>query len=85
MIGFHSVILRPDSVRRVTPPTTITAKTRTEENMSHPATGGGESTGSSAVAAALLEKNRGSKARERLAFVPSVSCLPCVQTVGLRN
>ena len=63
----------------------MTAKTRTEENMSHPATGGGESTGSSAVAAALLEKKRGSKALGRLAFAPSVNCLPCVQRLGLRN
>ena len=34
VMGRHSVILRPDSVRRVTPPTTITAKTRVEENIS---------------------------------------------------
>lgn len=43
--GFHSVILRPDSVRRVTPPTTMTAKTRAEERSSQRATGGGESMG----------------------------------------
>lgn len=35
MIGRHSVMLKPDSVRRVTPPTTMIAKTRVEENRSH--------------------------------------------------
>lgn len=44
-IGRHSVILRPDSVRRVTPPTTITAKTRAEEAKSQMATEGGVSFG----------------------------------------
>ena len=44
--GRHSVMLRPDSVRRVTPPTTMTAMTRVEESMSHFPTAGGESTGS---------------------------------------
>ena len=34
MIGRHSVMLRPDSVRRVTPPTTITAKTSVDERRS---------------------------------------------------
>lgn len=43
--GFHSVILRPDSVRRVTPPTTMTAKTRAEDRSSQRATGGGERMG----------------------------------------
>lgn len=47
MIGFHSVILKPDSVRRVTPPTTMTAKTRAEDANSHIATGGGVKVGSS--------------------------------------
>jgi len=35
VIGLHSVILKPDSVRRVTPPTTMIPKTKTEEAMSH--------------------------------------------------
>lgn len=35
MIGRHSVMLKPDSVRRVTPPTAMIAKTRVEENRSH--------------------------------------------------
>lgn len=63
--GRHSVMLRPDSVKRVTPPTTITANTRVEDASSHIATGGGESTGNSAAEGkaedALEEKNRGSK------------------------
>lgn len=65
--GRHSVILRPDSVKRVTPPTTMTAKTKADEPSNHIATGGGESTGSSAASTeapeALEEKNRGSKVR----------------------
>ena len=35
VMGFHSVILKPDSVRRVTPPTTMMPRTKTEEAMSH--------------------------------------------------
>lgn len=80
VIGRHSVILRPDSVRRVTPPTTMTAKTSTDDNSNHPATGGGESTGSSAASAgaaeALAEKNRGSKDGRR--FARRVIHLVCV-------
>jgi hypothetical protein len=45
-MGRHSVMLSPDSVRRVTPPTTITAMTRVEESKSQFPTAGGESTGS---------------------------------------
>jgi hypothetical protein len=45
VIGRHSVMLNPDSVRRVTPPTTMTAKTRVEERKSQFATAGVESTG----------------------------------------
>ena len=41
VIGFHSVILKPDSVSRVTPPTTMIAKTKVAEPMSHPPTAGG--------------------------------------------
>ncbi|CAK5275786.1 unnamed protein product [Mycena citricolor] len=43
VMGFHSVILNPDSVKRVTPPTTTTANTSTDETMSHmpTETGGG--------------------------------------------
>lgn len=65
--GRHSVILRPDSVRRVTPPTTMTAKTIAEDARSHIPTGGGDSTGSSATAwadwAEFDEKKRGSNGR----------------------
>ena len=66
--GFHSVILKPDSVRRVTPPTTMTANTRPDEARSHIPTGGGERIGSSAVAPwdAFDEKKRGSKGCFRL-------------------
>ena len=46
VMGRHSVILRPDSVRRVTPPTTMTAKTRVEENISQlPTERGGRTLG----------------------------------------
>jgi hypothetical protein len=40
VIGRHSVMLNPDSVRRVTPPTTITAKVRPEERRSQRPTAG---------------------------------------------
>lgn len=33
--GFHSVMLRPDSVNRVIPPTTIITKTSVDETISH--------------------------------------------------
>jgi hypothetical protein len=46
VMGRHSVMLNPDSVRRVTPPTTMTARTRTEESRSQFPTAGGEITGS---------------------------------------
>lgn len=46
MTGRHSVMLSPDSVSRVTPPTTMTAMTRVEESKSQFPTAGGESTGS---------------------------------------
>lgn len=60
MMGRHSVMLRPDSVRRVTPPTTMTAKTRVEDKRSQRATGGAERMGSSsATGAPLDEKKRG--------------------------
>jgi hypothetical protein len=45
VMGRHSVMLSPDSVRRVTPPTTMTAMTRVEESKSQFPTAGGESTG----------------------------------------
>lgn len=34
-MGFHSVILNPDSVNRVTPPTTTMPNTRVAEIISH--------------------------------------------------
>ena len=84
--GRHSVILRPDSVNRVTPPTTITAKTKAEEVRSHIATGGGESTGSSAASTeaeeALDEKNRGSNVR--CCFTTPESGRFCVQNPFVR-
>jgi len=46
VIGRHSVMLSPDSVRRVTPPTAMTAMTRAEESKSQFPTAGGEITGS---------------------------------------
>lgn len=63
VMGRHSVMLNPDSVRRVTPPTTMTAKTRVEERKSQFATAGVESTGSCAsdcqCAPPFEEKKRG--------------------------
>ncbi len=47
MIGRHSVMLSPDSVRRVMPPTTMIAKTSVEENMSQRPTAGGGRIGAS--------------------------------------
>ena len=38
MIGFHSVIDRPDPVRRVMPPTTTMMNTRAAQPKSHIAT-----------------------------------------------
>ena len=35
MIGFHSVIERPDSVRRVTPPTTTIRNIMAQQTSSH--------------------------------------------------
>ena len=64
-MGRHSVMLNPDSVSRVTPPTTMTAITSTDESMSQFPTAGGESTGSSEAgswAVPLDEKKRGSSA-----------------------
>ena len=63
-IGFHSVMLSPDSVRRVTPPTTITAKTNPADPINHPPTPGDDSTGNWPMPWVVLvfeEKNRGSK------------------------
>ena len=51
VMGRHSVMLRPDSVRRVTPPTTMTAKTSADEKRSQRPTAGGASTGSLGAAA----------------------------------
>ena len=64
VIGFHSVMLKPDSVRRVTPPTTITPNTNPADPRSHLPTPGDDNTGNwlmSWVALAFEEKNRGSK------------------------
>ena len=63
VIGLHSVMLRPDSVRRVTPPTTITANTNQADPISHFPTPGGDSTGNlfaSWVVLTFEEKNLGS-------------------------
>jgi hypothetical protein len=72
-MGRHSVMLSPDSVRRVMPPTTMTARTRAEESKSQFPTAGGEITGSCSCcwadtasagssSAPLDEKKRGSSA-----------------------
>ena len=64
-MGHHSVMLSPDSVSRVTLPTTMTAGTSAEESMSRFPTAGRESTGSSEAenrVVPLDEKNRGSSA-----------------------
>lgn len=75
MIGRHSVILRPDSVRRVTPPTTITAKTSVDERRSQrPTAGGGRIggvwdglsvAGCSAVRVAVVDENLCRRAEKR--------------------
>jgi hypothetical protein len=39
MTGFHSVIDRPESVSRVTPPTTTIRKINPQQRKSHTATG----------------------------------------------
>lgn len=44
--GRHSVMLSPDSVSRVTPPTMMTAKTNADEKRSQLPTAGGANTGS---------------------------------------
>jgi hypothetical protein len=62
VIGRHSVMLKPDSVRRVTPPTTTIAKTKVEDIMSHIPTERGARMGNGGVddaSAVLDEKNRG--------------------------
>jgi hypothetical protein len=58
VIGRHSVMLSPDSVRRVTPPTTMTAMTRVEENKSQFPTAGGESTGSWAASSVSFDEKK---------------------------
>lgn len=56
VIGRHSVMLRPDSVRRVTPPTTITPYTSTEHRSNQRPTAGDASTGTSRACAAAASK-----------------------------
>lgn len=75
MIGRHSVILRPDSVRRVTPPTTITAKTSVDDRSSQRPTAGGGRIGEvsddlfgvvcSTVAVTVVEENLCRRAEKR--------------------
>jgi hypothetical protein len=65
VIGRHSVMLKPDSVRRVTPPTTITAKTKVDDKRSHRPTEGGDNTKTSSAGGILAEKKRPSRARSR--------------------
>lgn len=45
MTGLHSVILSPDSVSRVSPPTTMIENVRNEHRYSHFTTAGVESCG----------------------------------------
>lgn len=40
VMGCHSVILKPDSVKRVTPPTTMIPRTNTEERSNQRPTAG---------------------------------------------
>ena len=86
--GRHSVILKPDSVNRVTPPTTMTAKTRAEEPSSHIATEGGDSTGSPLgnrrAPDALVEKKRGSNGRPLSVPESSLRC-PVTRIVPLKT
>ena len=56
VMGFHSVILKPDSVSRVTPPTTTVPNTNTEEKSSQYPTEGGDNGGSVIEEEAVLEE-----------------------------
>lgn len=76
MIGRHSVMLNPDSVRRVTPPTTMTAKTRVEERKSQFATAGVESTGRSCASGCQCAPPFDEKKRD------GSDCLSTDETVG---
>lgn len=67
--GFHSVILSPDSVSRVMPPTTMIAKTNVDDAISHIPTdfGGRIGRDSAPVRCSdelLVEKNRFSRESE---------------------
>ena len=66
--GFHSVILRPDSVSRVTPPTTMTAYMSAVVPKSQKPTEGGVRIGNSLNSAVLefAEKNREFNGRETI-------------------
>lgn len=72
-MGRHSVMLRPDSVRRVTPPTTMTAKTNADEKRSQRPTAGGANTGNlEASAAVLVDSEREMGNRRALSLLMSV-------------
>lgn len=83
VMGCHSVMLRPDSVRRVTPPTTMTAKTNADEKRSQRPTAGGANTGNLETSAsgwtARVDNKRASE--NRRALNPLMSAQP-VQNGG---
>jgi len=63
VMGCHSVMLNPDSVRRVMPPTTMMANTSVEDKSSQRPTAGGDRTGSLGRGSLFVEKKRTLRAR----------------------
>ena len=73
MIGLHSVMLSPDSVNRVTPPTTMIPRTRTDESISHRPIAGEGKIGKFSAAAwvpVVGELEREDLKRGRLQWIP---------------
>lgn len=58
--GFHSVMLRPDSVRRVTPPTTMIPKTRALHPRSQLDTAGVDNVGRASIDSAAFAEEASS-------------------------
>jgi hypothetical protein len=80
VIGSHSVMLNLDSVRCVTPPTTMTAKMNVKERKSQFTTAGVESTGSRCSCAyepPIDEKKRGGSGCLSMEDLPVAGLSPC--------
>ena len=65
MTGRHSTILKPDSVSRVIPPTTIIPKTKVAEKNSHLVTAGPDRGGSSVVSGVALPEDSNANGDEK--------------------